>query len=69
MEKSNKTGKPFKVRSFTVERGKIKEFAMAIGDENPLYYDVGATERTRLSGYSYPTYISNCHRNVERVRF
>ncbi|KQL54014.1 hypothetical protein AN964_11230 [Heyndrickxia shackletonii] len=44
MEKSNKTGKTFKVRSFTVERGKIKEFAMAIGDENPLYYDVGAAK-------------------------
>ena len=41
MENRNKTGKTFKVRSFTVERGKIKEFAMAIGDDNPLYYDVG----------------------------
>ncbi|WP_236694018.1 FAS1-like dehydratase domain-containing protein [Sporosarcina globispora] len=37
--------KPF---SFTIERGKIREFAMAIGDRNPIYYDV---DIARKEGY------------------
>jgi hypothetical protein len=37
-------GKEFPPYAVTVERGKIKEFARAIGDSNPLYLDdrVGA---------------------------
>ncbi|GLB60741.1 MaoC family dehydratase N-terminal domain-containing protein [Cytobacillus sp. NCCP-133] len=37
--------KPF---SFKIERGKIKEFVMAIGDPNPIYYDV---KNARKKGY------------------
>ncbi|BDG59577.1 MaoC family dehydratase N-terminal domain-containing protein [Caldinitratiruptor microaerophilus] len=33
---------------FTVERGKIREFARAIGDPNPLHHDV---EAARAAGY------------------
>jgi len=34
--------------TFTVEKGKIKEFAMAIGDDNPLYRD---GEYAKKEGY------------------
>ncbi|RLQ95453.1 FAS1-like dehydratase domain-containing protein [Falsibacillus albus] len=39
---SNKEGIRTKEFSFTVERGKIKEFAQAIGDPNPIYYELDA---------------------------
>lgn len=32
-------GMKFPPFSFTVERGKVREFALAIGDENPIYFD------------------------------
>jgi len=48
MQSMNKTGKTFHVQPFTVERGKIKEFAMAIGDDNPIYYDV---EKAKEQGF------------------
>ena len=35
----NLVGKEFPPYAVTVERGKIKEFALAIGDLNPLYLD------------------------------
>ncbi|MBT2689478.1 MaoC family dehydratase N-terminal domain-containing protein [Bacillus sp. ISL-47] len=34
--------------SFEIERGKIKEFVMAIGDQNPIYYDI---ESAKKMGY------------------
>lgn len=34
-------GKEFGPFYFTVERGKIKEFCLAIGDDNPLFFDPG----------------------------
>ncbi|MFC4024081.1 MaoC family dehydratase N-terminal domain-containing protein [Oceanobacillus longus] len=34
--------------TFKVEEGKIKEFAEAIGDENPIYYDV---EKAKNEGF------------------
>src|SRR3954451_11125008 len=34
--------------TYTVERGKIREFALAIGDPNPIYYD---EEAARYEGY------------------
>lgn len=43
--KSDVKLKPFR---FTIERGKIKEFAMAIGDKNPIYYDA---DTARKEGY------------------
>lgn len=61
MQKMNKTGKIFNVQSFIVERGKIKEFAIAIGDNNPIYYDV---EKAKEQGFrdipippTFPTVI------------
>ncbi len=38
------TEHPFPAFSYTVERGKIREFALAIGDDNPVYYDVEAAQ-------------------------
>jgi len=32
-------GLKFKLSSFEIEKGKIKEMAMAVGDENPVYYE------------------------------
>lgn len=42
-------GKEYPPYAITVERGKIKEFAKAIGDDNPLYLDdrVGAASEWR----------------------
>ncbi|WP_249869691.1 MaoC family dehydratase N-terminal domain-containing protein [Oceanobacillus saliphilus] len=34
--------------SFEVEKGKIKEFAMAIGDDNPIYYNL---ESAQIEGF------------------
>ncbi len=35
--------------TFEVDRGKIREFASAIGDENPIYQEIGAA---REAGYA-----------------
>ncbi|MGE5702251.1 MAG: MaoC family dehydratase N-terminal domain-containing protein, partial [Clostridia bacterium] len=58
---AGKVGLSFPAFRFTIERGKIKEFALAIGDDNPLYYDV---EAARDAGYrdvpippTFPTVI------------
>jgi acyl dehydratase len=42
-------GKPLSPTTFEVERGKIREFASAIGDNNPIYHDV---EAARAAGYA-----------------
>ena len=44
----NKVGTETKPFTFTVERGKIREFVNAIGDSNPLYTD---SEFAREKGY------------------
>jgi hypothetical protein len=61
MLKRDKTGITLQVHTFTIERGKIKEFVMAIGDNNPIYYDV---EKAREQGHkdipippTFPTVI------------
>ena len=36
---TQKTGMELALYSFTVERGKIREFAQAISDRNPIYTD------------------------------
>lgn len=41
---SNKIGLEFATYSYTVERGKIKEFAQAIGDDNSIYFSVEAAK-------------------------
>ncbi|MGE8205791.1 FAS1-like dehydratase domain-containing protein [Heyndrickxia sp. NPDC080065] len=40
----NKAGLTFSIDSFTIEGGKIKEFALAIGDDNPIYYEIGSAK-------------------------
>lgn len=42
---SHKIGLEFKPYSYSVERGKIKEFAQAIGDNNSIYYSVEAAQK------------------------
>ena len=39
MIKDLTVGLKFKLSSFEIEKGKIKEMAMAFGDENPVYYE------------------------------
>lgn len=58
---SNKIGLTFEPYHFTVERGKIKEFVQAIGDNNPIYYSV---EKAQEAGFrdvpippTFPTVI------------
>lgn len=48
MAAPDKKGLEFENYSMPVERGKIKELVMAIGDKNPIYVDPGAA---RLAGY------------------
>jgi len=43
-------GYEFKPYSFAVERGKIREHAMAIGDTNPIYYDEEAARKEGFEG-------------------
>ena len=43
----NAAGKTFPPYEFRVERGKIKEFADAIGDPNPIYRDPDYAAKTR----------------------
>lgn len=40
--------------SFVIERGKIKEFALAIGDENPIYYDIAAAKASGFRDVPIP---------------
>lgn len=47
MADKNKIGKNYTF-TYLVERGKIREFAEAIGDDNPIYKD---TEAAREQGY------------------
>lgn len=42
-------GRPLSPTTFEVERGKIREFAAAIGDENPIYQDLAAAQ---AAGYA-----------------
>lgn len=52
-------GYEFSSWQFTVEKGKIREFAIAIGDENPLYFN---SEAARAAGLQYitvpPTFLT-----------
>ncbi|WP_139490960.1 MaoC family dehydratase N-terminal domain-containing protein [Brevibacillus dissolubilis] len=45
---SKKEGYQFPPYTFVVERGKIKEFALAIGDMNPIYH---SKEAAQAEGY------------------
>src|ERR1700712_1528883 len=47
-------GRSFPPYEFHVERGKIREFADAIGDANPLYRDPAAAKAAGLAGIPAP---------------
>ena len=50
----NAAGKTFPPYEFRVERGKIKEFADAIGDPNPVYRDPDHAAKTPFGGIAAP---------------
>ena len=50
----NAAGKTFPPYEFHVERGKIREFADAIGDPNPIYRDPGYAEKSASGGIIAP---------------
>src|ERR1044071_1721714 len=50
----NAAGKTLAPYEFRVERGKIKEFADAIGDPNPVYRDPAAAAKAGLPGIPAP---------------
>ena len=47
-------GKSFAPYEFHVERGKIREFADAVGDPNPIYRDPAAAKTAGLPGIPAP---------------
>jgi len=47
-------GKEFPEISFEIEKGKIREFARAIGDKNPAYYNEDAAKESGLEGLAVP---------------
>ena len=49
-----KRGYRFKPYSMVIERGKIKEFAMAIGDDNPIYYEKDAARKGGFKDITVP---------------
>jgi acyl dehydratase len=51
---SKYVGLEFKPFTFEVERGKIREFAMAIGDENKLYVDQAVAKDAGLPDVTVP---------------
>jgi acyl dehydratase len=50
----NAAGKTFPPYEFHVERGKIREFADALGDLNPIYRDPAYAAKTELGGIVAP---------------
>lgn len=47
-------GKTFPPYEFPIERGKIREFADALGDRNPIYRDPAYAAKTPLGGIVAP---------------
>ena len=47
-------GKEFPEVSFEIEKGKIREFARAIGDKNPAFYKEEAAKELGLEGLAVP---------------
>jgi len=47
-------GREYPAFTFEVEKGKIREFARAIGDKNPLYYDEKAAKEAGFEGIAIP---------------
>ncbi|MBO8163479.1 MAG: MaoC family dehydratase N-terminal domain-containing protein [Brevibacillus sp.] len=55
---SRKIGFAFAPYTFVVERGKIREFALAIGDDNPIYHDPAAAQRAGYRDIPVPPTFS-----------
>lgn len=51
---SDKIGLEFAPYSYTVERGKIKEFAQAIGEDNSIYFSVEAAQNAGFRDLPIP---------------
>ena len=51
---TSKVGMEFEPYQFTIERGKIKEFALAIGDDNPIYFDREAAQQAGFRDVPMP---------------
>jgi len=49
-----KIGEEYPEFTFEVEKGKIREFARAIGDNNPIYHSEEAAEREGYNGLVAP---------------
>lgn len=47
-------GKEYPEFSFEVEKGKIREFARAVGDKNPVFYDEKAAKEAGFEGLVLP---------------
>lgn len=47
-------GKEFPPYEFPIERGKIREYARAIGDDNPIYQDPDFAAKTAVGGIIAP---------------
>ncbi|MFS0553826.1 MaoC family dehydratase N-terminal domain-containing protein [Brevibacillus sp. 179-C9.3 HS] len=47
-------GLEFEPYSMAVEKGKIKELALALGDDNPIYYDLEAAKKEGYDGIPIP---------------
>jgi acyl dehydratase len=50
----DKVGYTFTPHSGTIERGKIRELVLAIGDENPIYTDEAAAKAEGFTGIPVP---------------
>lgn len=47
-------GSEFAPYSFEIEKGKIREFVAAIGDKNPIYYNLEAARNEGFNGIPIP---------------
>ena len=47
-------GRKFEEYSFTIEAGKIREFCLAIGEGNPIYFDREAARKAGYEGIPIP---------------
>ena len=63
-------GKEFSPFEVPVERGKIREFAVAIGDDNPIYSDPAYAAKTEFKGIIAPptfTAIKSFYRSAANL--
>ena len=70
MPVENLIGKEFPPFEVPVERGKIREFAVAIGDDNPIYSDPAYAAKTEFKGIIAPptfTAIKSFYRSAANL--